>query len=339
MKTNPEHEGATRCWDILRRGLLLFTGLFLVLSALLSRPLILWLLDLRALAPWLESFVAGGVGIGAVASAIRSGGVHVGRSWERGLLWLGCLVATCNLLAVMRAGRSEVSLSCFPPVSLLVAALFAWGALRIADRPGPGEVSRRRDWAWIGGVALAAALVFPVVQGFALGWSDYRRPAAVGVVFGARTYADGTMSEALAARVRTACLLHREGRIRRLVFSGGPGDGAVHETEAMRRMAVSLGVPDEDIEVDTLGWNTRKTVEFVKCRHASTAGVVAVSEFYHLPRIRLAFQQAGMQVTTVPARPGIAARLLPVPSLCRETIAFWAYLFRGVRTHSPEIPC
>lgn len=337
---NLENDGSNGWWDVLRRGSLLFTGLFLILSALLARPMILWLLDLRVLGPGLGAFVAGWVGLGAVTSAMRPDLSGIGRRGALGLLFLGSVVATGNLIAVMLAGRGQVSLSHFPPVSFLVAMLFAWSAAAtMGDRRRVIGVSRLRDWAGITGAAAFAALVFPLVQGFALGWSDYRRPAEVGVVFGARTYADGTMSEALASRVRAGCLLHREGRVRKLLLSGGPGDGAVHETEAMRRLALSLGVPATDIEVDTHGWNTRKTVEFVRCHSPATGGIVAVSEFYHLPRIRLAFQQAGMQVTTVPARPEIAARLFPVPSLCREAIAFWAYLFRGVRTHSPEIPC
>ena len=39
-------------------------------------------------------------------------------------------------------------------------------------------------------------------------------------------------------RMRTAIGLHQEGLVRYLVFSGGPGRGTVHETEAMTRLAL-----------------------------------------------------------------------------------------------------
>jgi len=85
---------------------------------------------------------------------------------------------------------------------------------------------------------------------FCFGKTDYRRDADVAVVLGARVYADGHLSDALADRVRTACQLYRSGLVKKLLFSGGPGEGAVHETEGMKRMALQLGVESRDILVD-----------------------------------------------------------------------------------------
>jgi hypothetical protein len=77
--------------------------------------------------------------------------------------------------------------------------------------------------------------MFPLLQVFCFGKTDYRRSADAIVVLGARAYASGKPSDALADRVRTACELYKEGLAPKLIFSGGPGDGAVHETEAMKR--------------------------------------------------------------------------------------------------------
>lgn len=336
---NPGRNPRSRAGELLHRGALLFVGVFLLGAAAFQRSLILWLLDLRGLPQGGDVAVAGIVGAASVVAALHPGVPGRFRKGVRAALGLGFGVAAWNLVSVFQAGLREVSLSWFPPVSGLLAWVFVRGACSTRG-PGRGaEAPSLKDWGRVSAVALGLAAVFPLVLCFALGWTDYRRPVDVAVVFGARAYADGTPSEALSDRVRTACALHRNGRVAKLVFSGGPGDGAVHETESMRRMAVSLGVPDRDIEVDPDGWNTRRTVEFVRCRFPGRDRIVAVSEFYHLPRIRLAFQQEGMAVTTAPAQPRRLARCLPLYSLCREVAAFWTYLLRGPRADSSRIPC
>jgi hypothetical protein len=58
--------------------------------------------------------------------------------------------------------------------------------------------------------------------------------------------------------------------------------------------------------------------------------VIAVSEFYHLPRIKLAYENAGVAVFTVPAHPSGLARAVAPASVAREIPAFWAYTTRAV---------
>jgi uncharacterized SAM-binding protein YcdF (DUF218 family) len=132
----------------------------------------------------------------------------------------------------------------------------------------------------------------------------------------------------LADRVRTACELYRQWLVNRLVFSGGPGDGAVDEPRAMRRLALREGVPDRAILLDPHGVNTESTVRNT-CALFDRLGVrrvLAVSHGYHLPRIRMCYRRAGREVFTVPARETCP---LPGPSylLCREVAAVWAYCF------------
>jgi vancomycin permeability regulator SanA len=175
-----------------------------------------------------------------------------------------------------------------------------------------------------------ACLLFPLSQMIFFGKTDYRRSADAAVVFGARVYANGQLSDALADRVRTACDLHREGLVKALVFSGGPGEGTVHEVEAMKRFAVSLGVAESDILLDFKGLNTQATarnVSLLAREHAFTT-LLAVSHFYHLPRVKLTFEKAHLNVYTVPAQePQLLARL-PIFML-REVAAWWLYYFRA----------
>jgi len=173
----------------------------------------------------------------------------------------------------------------------------------------------------IGGMAGAFVILFALGQMYTLGQTDYRRSADAAVVFGARAYADGRLSLALADRVRTGVALYQAGRVERLIMSGGPGDGDIHEAEAMRDYAISLGVPPEDITLDRMGLNTRATVT----NTASTGQrLIAVSHFYHLPRIKMTYQQAGRDVLTMPAAESRTLTALPY-YLAREVAAWWVY--------------
>jgi uncharacterized SAM-binding protein YcdF (DUF218 family) len=108
--------------------------------------------------------------------------------------------------------------------------------------------------------------------------------------------------------------------------------GEIHETEGMRRFATTLknhAVPDDDILVDRAGVNTRATVENT-CRLFREHGferVLAVSHFYHLPRIKMAYQRAGHDVYTVPAKESYTLTMLPW-YIAREVAALWLYYVR-----------
>ncbi|MCW8131547.1 MAG: YdcF family protein [Planctomycetota bacterium] len=179
--------------------------------------------------------------------------------------------------------------------------------------------------------ALALAVLFPLAQMCCLGRTDYRRSADVAVVLGARAYEDGSPSQALYDRVRTGVELYREGCVRTLLFSGGPGDGAYHETDVMRALARKMGVPDAAILCDRQGVNTQATAEATAAifDERGFSRVLVVSHAYHLPRVKLSYQRAGWEVRTVPARE--SRRLAGMPYfMAREVAALWVY-WLGVR--------
>jgi uncharacterized SAM-binding protein YcdF (DUF218 family) len=164
---------------------------------------------------------------------------------------------------------------------------------------------------------------------FCFGKTDYRRSADVAIVPGCRVYADGRPSDALKDRVRTACQLYRDGWTRKLLFSGGPGDGPISEVESMRQMAIQLGVRPEDILLDDKGVNTQATVRNSQpiLKNLPASRVLVVSHFYHLPRIKLAYQRAGLEVYTVPAKENYLLRQMPY-NMAREIAALWVYYAR-----------
>lgn len=114
-------------------------------------------------------------------------------------------------------------------------------------------------------------------------------------------------------------------------FMAGAGvrvDEPMDEPRAMRRLAMAHGVPGEAIILDHGGWNTRLTANHVarlaKERGLGDYRVIAVSHDFHLPRIRVAFEQAGIRVLTVPARERYMLTQKPM-LFAREVPAFWAY--------------
>jgi uncharacterized SAM-binding protein YcdF (DUF218 family) len=177
--------------------------------------------------------------------------------------------------------------------------------------------------------AIACGLIFPIAQMICFGMTDYRRPADVIVVFGAKVHANGQLSSVLEERVRTGCELYHSGLARHILFSGGPGVGNIHETDAMRKRAIELGVAADAITLDRDGLDTESTV-INTLRLGQARGwnrILAVSQFFHLPRIKLAFHRHRSEVYTVPAVRLYQLRYLPYFML-REVAAWWLYYVR-----------
>jgi len=129
--------------------------------------------------------------------------------------------------------------------------------------------------------------------------SPEQAPAeAVAVVFGAGLRRDGTPTAVLADRVDTAVALYRLGKVERLLMSGSSRPG-YDEPAAMASRARSMGVPQEAILTDPLGFRTYAT-----CARARQAGIrtaLLVSQRFHLPRALALCQSMGLQAFGVPA--------------------------------------
>jgi vancomycin permeability regulator SanA len=129
--------------------------------------------------------------------------------------------------------------------------------------------------------------------------------------------------------VRTGVALYRAGLAPRLFFSGGPGEGAIDEPASMARYAEAMGVPQSAIVLDPFGINTESTVRNTVAAE-SNRRILAVSHFYHLPRIKMTYQRYGVNVYTVPSETTVYRGM--VYNLVREDVAFWAYYLRRFGT-------
>jgi SanA protein len=108
-------------------------------------------------------------------------------------------------------------------------------------------------------------------------------PAPVALVLGAGLWKDGSPTPALYDRVATAVDLYKAGKVKKLLMTGDNRFINYNEPEAMRKLAVQLGVPNEDIVLDYAG---RRTYD--SCYRAKeifeVKQVVIVTQRYHLDR-------------------------------------------------------
>jgi uncharacterized SAM-binding protein YcdF (DUF218 family) len=331
------------------RGVALFLGVFSVLNVV-GEGFIpgfdanIWWIDLHPLPAWAcqaAMLLAGVLAAYALAPAWFGRRRWLARATA---IYLLALIAICVLNSVRfyrLVIEGEIQ-SSFPlPLSLVIACfliLVLSRVVRTAKTPPSGLGGATKKGATkkgpASGIAICfvlCAVIFPVAQMFCFGLTDYRRPADAIVVFGAGISPDGTPSPALYDRVRTGCLLYRQGLAPVLIFSGG-NERPTDEPTVMKRLAVEMGVPAAAIVLDPGGLNTDATVN--NCRRLlpamHAARVLAVSHFYHLPRVKMTFARAGIDVCTVPAEQTHILRALPY-YMAREVAALWAYYFRPIK--------
>jgi uncharacterized SAM-binding protein YcdF (DUF218 family) len=132
---------------------------------------------------------------------------------------------------------------------------------------------------------------------------DEARPADAIVVLGAAEY-NGTPSPVLKARLDHALELEDRNLAPAIITTGGSG-GDPHFTEGSvaRDYLIQQGVPEANILSETRSNTTYESVQAVakilKERHAHTC--IAVSDGFHLYRIKLMFRAQGITVYASPA--------------------------------------
>ncbi len=169
--------------------------------------------------------------------------------------------------------------------------------------------------------------LYPVLLMCTVGNARANTHADVALVLGARVFADGSPSDALLDRVLAGCDLYEQGLCDTLLFSGGPGDGAISEPQAMRTIAIHRGIPTNAIVLDEHGLNTAESAvnTAALCNAHGWSSVIGVTHFYHTPRLKITLSREGILASTHSARRrGMVLRKLPV-FMAREAVAWWAY--------------
>ncbi|BCX48803.1 vancomycin high temperature exclusion protein [Haloferula helveola] len=159
------------------------------------------------------------------------------------------------------------------------------------------------------------------------GLNDKIGHADVALVLGNKVSPDGEPSPRLKARLDKAVELYREGWFPLILVSGGTGKEGYPEGTAMKRYLVASGIPEAAVVVDDDGvdiWaSATHTARLIKERELES--VFVISQFYHVPRSRLALSKFGIE----PVYTAHASFFEPrdVYSTLRELPAYLKYLF------------
>jgi uncharacterized SAM-binding protein YcdF (DUF218 family) len=295
----------------------------------------LWWIDLRFLPAWAEDgwlvlFAVSGVGLVFTPRVgwVRKLGLAAGWVTAGVVFWNACVVMGMHF-------SGKVTLWFGVPMSLVLFLGLGWAfwvlwGQRDSEagwQASPGHPGQR--------VVAGAVAMMVLTVGFLLGemamfgQTTYQGKADAIVVLGARAYADGRPSDMLRDRVMTGIRLYQAGAAPRLVFTGGPGDGAFSEPEVMRAMALEAGVPEGAIVMDDQGVSTQASARNVAGILGKDERVMLVSHGYHLPRSRMLFHRAGLRTVSAPAEVRYVPSKLGV-YLVREAVALVWYYFAGL---------
>jgi SanA protein len=202
----------------------------------------------------------------------------------------------------------------------------------------------RSPWTWI--VFLLGGMFLGGLPWIYIRWKTQGRvfrtapdslSAPVAIVFGAGLYRDGTPMPVLADRVATAVDLYKAGKVDKLILTGDNRFPEYNEPEAMRRLAMALGVPDSAIVSDYAG---RRTYD--SCYRArfifGVKKAILVSQDFHLARAVYLCDQMGIESFGVDAdrRPYLVSSL--VQWNLREVAAcFFAFLETQITHPQPML--
>lgn len=155
---------------------------------------------------------------------------------------------------------------------------------------------------------LAALVLIVTLPRWILQWrygqdiSDVERAPArpTALIFGAGLRRDGRPTAVLADRVATGARLFHDGKVEKLLMSGSSNSHGHNEAYAMRDYALSLGVPEDAILLDTAGDRT-----YLSCLNAyedhGARSVLLVTQEFHLPRALVLCDALGMDAQGVSA--------------------------------------
>jgi len=187
----------------------------------------------------------------------------------------------------------------------------------LATRRGPGRWLVRLEA--LGLLALAAFLALTAIRVVHEGALQQRHPADAIVVFGAAEYA-GHPSPVLRARLDHAFSLFQQGVAPVVITTGGAAaDPSFSEGGVGRDYLMRRGIPERNLIAETQGSDTAQSAVRVAVimRANGLHSCVAVSDAYHVFRIKRALEHEGIGPVYVAPRPdsrprGIGQRMYAV---------------------------
>jgi uncharacterized SAM-binding protein YcdF (DUF218 family) len=186
-------------------------------------------------------------------------------------------------------------------VASLVAGCAAGAWLVRGETPRWQRVSARILCA----VSLVIALLVPGAMVYMAidGSRDRGESADAALVLGFALAADGSPRPQIVGRVEHAVALFKQGRVKRLVLSGGAGRAGHTEAGVMRELALAAGVPAEALILEE---QSRSTIENFACsrpvlEQLAAVRVLLVTEPWHMTRAMLLAHRHGLHPGQSPA--------------------------------------
>jgi uncharacterized SAM-binding protein YcdF (DUF218 family) len=134
------------------------------------------------------------------------------------------------------------------------------------------------------------------------GRREAKRPAQAIIIMGAAQYR-GKPSPVLRARLDHGIQLWRQGLARRIILTGGTGEGdTTSEAATGRRYAVEQGIPDTVLMLETDGRTTEESVRNAAALVVTQASrsVILVSDPFHMLRLSILARRFGLEPQTSP---------------------------------------
>jgi len=156
-------------------------------------------------------------------------------------------------------------------------------------------------------------------------FSTYEKAEYV-VVLGSKVHESGEPSARLIARLDKAIEIYNNDDAEIIIVSGALGKEGFNEAIVMADHLRYKGVNDEKIIIDSLGYNTLATARNLCGLIGKGKSIIAVSQFFHLSRVRLAFRKIGFE--NIGAAYPAYYELRELYSLLREVPAYILYMVR-----------
>ncbi len=176
--------------------------------------------------------------------------------------------------------------------------------------------------------ALLLTYVFLRVTGEFRGTFAPEEHAECAIVFGAAVHSRSDPGPAITRRVRAGVTLLHEGRVDRLIFTGGKGsEFQASEAEVMRDLAIqAFNVATGSILLETSSSSTWENIVFTRPLLLECASLVAISDRYHLARINLIARRQGIDLETYPATFPDSFSFFELRSIFRDMLGYAYYL-------------
>lgn len=116
---------------------------------------------------------------------------------------------------------------------------------------------------------------------------------ATALILGAAVWPGGAPSPALERRTRHAITLYQQGRIHRIIPSGGLCLRPPCEAQVMADLCRASGIPDSALTLETAATSTLENIAFAKPLLGGQTAVI-VTDRYHAPRAWLAARAYGL---------------------------------------------